>query len=136
MIPTLNLVVLRVSDIEASARFYSALGIDFVREHHGKGPEHLSGVAGSTLLEIYPAEEGQTTSAVRLGFVVSSIDKALDAMVKNRGVVVSIPQNSPWGIRAVVPDGHKIELLEGGADAQQAVPADCPASASPQQRRG
>lgn len=49
----LNLVVLRVADIEMSARFYSVLGIRFEKEQHGKGPVHLSGLIGSVLLELY-----------------------------------------------------------------------------------
>ncbi len=45
--PYLNLVVLRVTDIEASGRFYAAFGITFIHEKHGNGLEHLSGRSGT-----------------------------------------------------------------------------------------
>ena len=110
----LNLVVLRVADIEISARFYEALGISFTPEQHGKGPRHLSGHAGRVLLEIYPAVDGLTTRALRLGFSIPSMDKALANITPAGGSVLSEPKASEWGVRAVVvdPDGHKIELIE------------------------
>ncbi|MGH8445442.1 MAG: VOC family protein [Solimonas sp.] len=114
MTPTLNLLVLRVADPAAAMRFYAALGITFVRERHGNGPEHFSGLAGTVLLELYPAGEATGTRSTRLGFAVSSIATTLDALLKNGGTVLSTPQNGPWSLRAVVadPDGHRVELAQ------------------------
>ena len=125
---SLNLLVLRVADIDRSAAFYATLGLKFKREQHGKGPEHLSAVAGETLLEIYPAEDGVTTTAVRLGFSVAAIRPLIDAMVSTGGELFSSAKQTTWGLRAVVvdPDGHKIELLE--PQAQQVAAADEPAA--------
>lgn len=118
--PTLNLLVLRVASMEASSGFYAALGLRFVRERHGQGPEHLSGMAGGVLLEIYPAGDGPTTHPVRLGFRVLSIDTTIDAVLRAGGTLLSKPEPSAWGRRVVLvdPDGHKVELLE--ADPQAA----------------
>jgi catechol-2,3-dioxygenase len=38
----INLIVIRVSDIDRSAAFYRALGLVLVKERHGTGPEHYS----------------------------------------------------------------------------------------------
>jgi predicted enzyme related to lactoylglutathione lyase len=110
---TLNLVVLKVSDLEVSARFYEALGLSFQREQHGSGPEHLSANAGVVLLELYPLNKGEIAEAMRIGFVVASLEAVLDAVVKVGGKV-SQPRSGPWGQRAVAvdPDGHKVEPVQ------------------------
>jgi lactoylglutathione lyase len=110
----LNLVVLRVTDIEVSGRFYAAFGINFIREKHGNGPEHLSGQSGSLMLELYPLGSAASTAAVRLGFSVPLLAPVIHAVTQTGGYLLSEPQSCVWGLRAVVsdPDGHKIELLE------------------------
>lgn len=110
----LNLLVLRARDIAALVRFYAALGIEFNKEQHGSGPEHYSGKAGAVLLEIYPIGSGAATTAIRLGFTVSSISTSIAAAVAAGGTIVSPPQDSSWGSRAVLmdPEGHKVELLQ------------------------
>lgn len=114
--PILNLLVLRVTSIDAAEGFYTALGLSFVHEQHEAGPRHLSCMAGETLLELYPTEDGLTTQSTRLGFNVRSLDTAVDAVVKVGGTLISKPKQGTWGRRAVVsdPDGHKVELLERG----------------------
>lgn len=110
----LNLVVLRVKSVDVSAQFYAALGIAFKREQHGKGPIHLSGEAGSVVLELYPSEPDSATTAIRLGFVVPSIEGLLASIVDAGGIVVSEPKSGPWGVRAVLadPDGNRVEVVE------------------------
>jgi hypothetical protein len=46
--------VLRVDDIEKMRAFLEALGLTFVREKHGSGPEHYSCERNGRVLEIYP----------------------------------------------------------------------------------
>lgn len=123
----INLLVLRVADINRSAAFFASLGLIFKKEQHGNGPEHLSAVVGETLLEVYPAEGGVTTKAVRLGFSVAAIKPVIDAMISTGGEIFSPPKQTTWGLRAIVvdPDGHKIELLE--TQAQQVAASDEPA---------
>lgn len=110
----LNLVVLRVANPEFVARFYSALGMSFVREQHGTGPEHFSGSVGGMLLELYPAVDGSTANLIRLGFSVPSVASAVEAALQAGGSLVSESKPGPWGIRAVIADpaGHKVEPLE------------------------
>ncbi len=111
---SLNLVVIRSADLNRSARFFAALGVELAREIHGSGPEHLAGRVGSVVLEVYPSEGTVKTKGVRLGFCVQSIAKVLDSLAKESGVVLSPPKDSPWGMRTVVvdPDGHRVELTE------------------------
>src|SRR5882672_2278894 len=64
--PKLNLVVIRVSDIEAAHRFYSALGLSFAKHAHGKGPTHYASDEGSVVFEIY--QQIGTDDAPQLDF--------------------------------------------------------------------
>lgn len=110
----MNLVVIRSADLERSLRFYSALGITFLREQHGSGPEHLAATLGTVVLEIYPQGSLEKTIGVRLGFRVNSLVPTIASVLAMNGTVVSPIQKSEWGLRAVVsdPDGHRIELIE------------------------
>ncbi len=108
-----NLVVIRSSDMEASKAFYERIGLTFASHRHGKGARHYACEMGSMVFEIYPLRE-VTSAGTRLVFQVSDVD-ALMATLSAVGVdVLSTPQDSPWGRRAVVrdPDGHSIELTE------------------------
>lgn len=40
--PRLNLVVLRVADLDRAAAFYRLLGFEFTKHAHGSGPEHYA----------------------------------------------------------------------------------------------
>lgn len=65
---SLNLLVLYVSDLNESRKFYELLGLDLTLEQHGpEGPVHYSAeLSGGLILELYPAPVG-LTSRVRLG---------------------------------------------------------------------
>jgi predicted enzyme related to lactoylglutathione lyase len=111
----LNLVVLRTTDLERSAAFYSCLGVSFVRHRHGNGPEHLAAEMPGVVFELYPSSTDTTpTKDTRIGFTVASLDAALTALAEFPGAIVSPPKDSPWGRRAVAadPDGHRVELVE------------------------
>ena len=110
----LTLVVIRAHDIDRLAEFYSVLGLEFARHHHGEGPEHLSAVMGETVFEIYPAVSNESTAATRLGFSVPSLTQAISAFRDLNAIVLVEPAESPFGRRAVVKDfeGHKVELYE------------------------
>jgi lactoylglutathione lyase len=113
MVTRLNLVVIRVADLERSAQLYQSLGLALIKEHHGGGPEHYSANVHGTILELYPRRsESEQTSQVRLGFCVESLDKVLDSIQKSGGRVLSTARDSPWGRRAVIEDldGHRIEI--------------------------
>jgi lactoylglutathione lyase len=110
----LNLVVLRSTDLDRAARFYGLLGINFAREKHGSGPEHLASKLGEVVLEIYPDVSAGQDPRVRIGFDVPSVEDAIKKIRENGSVVLTPPKESPWGLRAVVadPDGHRVELRE------------------------
>src|SRR5205085_3796765 len=98
----LNLVVLRSADLDRAASFYGLLGLTFVRERHGSGPEHLACQLGSVALELYPQADSTSTAATRVGFRVSSVAAAVAAVRDAGAVVLSPPKDSPWGCRAVL----------------------------------
>lgn len=109
----LNLIVIRVKDLTISKKFYEILGISFSYEQHGKGEKHLCAVLSEIVFEIYPQNNNIDTSAVRLGFRVSSVDKVIKDLEEIGVVIVSPAKDSQWGRRAVIldPDGYKIELV-------------------------
>src|SRR5438552_450575 len=108
---SLNLIVIRASDLEQAQRFYEALGLTFMREQHGRGPEHLVAGLGDVVFEIYPRGSGSSTIGVRLGFKVASVEAAVLTAQQLGAHVVLPPTNGPWGLRAVIldPEGHRLE---------------------------
>jgi lactoylglutathione lyase len=113
--PSLNLLVLRAEHPERLCAFYSALGLNFVREQHGKGPVHHASAIGGSIFEIYPrGTDAPTTAGARIGFNVESLDAALSALADQQVSVLSGPSTTSRGRLAVVcdPEGHKVELVE------------------------
>jgi predicted enzyme related to lactoylglutathione lyase len=116
--PRLNLIVLRVSDIDHAAGFYRLLGCEFSKHGHGSGPLHYVAEVNGVVFELYSAtaEQGISTTA-RIGFAVDNVDEVTARLAAFAGAkVVKSPGNSEWGRRAVVadPDGHRIELSASG----------------------
>jgi len=103
--PKLDLLVLRCADLELTARFYSALGLDLVAEQHGNGPKHYSARVGETLLEFYPA--GSVSGPLRLGFVVDDPLASAEA-----ALAVAGRRLTSAAAEAVLldPDGNRIHL--------------------------
>ncbi|WP_071527356.1 VOC family protein [Nodosilinea nodulosa] len=119
---TLNLVVLRSSDIARAAAFYSRLGLQFSRHRHDDGPEHFAAeLPGDGVFELYPlASNGASTLGIRIGFRVPSVDAAIAALSDYPAALVTPARDSEWGRRAVVadPDGHRVELIQNHAAAR------------------
>ena len=67
-VSALDYLVIYVSDLEASAQFYGALGLTLVREQHGFGPVHYSAQLGPTVLEAIAALQADGPIA-RLGLL-------------------------------------------------------------------
>ncbi len=112
---TLNLVVLRSSDLARAVAFYTRLGLQFSQHRHGSGPEHFAAELSGGVFELYPlASDGASTLGARIGFRVPSVDAALAALSDYPTAVVTPARDSEWGRRAVVadPDGHRVELLQ------------------------
>lgn len=111
----LNLLVLKVKDIELTAQFYAALGIQFQAEQHGAGPLHYSALLGNTVVEIYPTNTQQDVTAnIRLGFTVQHLTEMMNKLKSLHVQVTTEPKQTAWGFRAVIisHDGHVIELVE------------------------
>jgi predicted enzyme related to lactoylglutathione lyase len=116
--PVLNLVVLRCADIHLAMAFYSKLGLKFTRHRHGAGVEHYSAELADLVFELYPQSgDGPSSIGTRIGFSVTSVDEAFQALADYPMAVISGPKDSEWGRRAIVadPDGHRIELLQSRA---------------------
>jgi catechol 2,3-dioxygenase-like lactoylglutathione lyase family enzyme len=76
-VSALDYLVIYVSDLEASAQFYGALGLTLVREQHGFGPVHYSAQLGPTVLELYPAGTRPPTRT-RLGLRIPGAEATTD----------------------------------------------------------
>jgi predicted enzyme related to lactoylglutathione lyase len=112
---SLNLVVVTTADLARTVEFYTALGISFMPERHGKGPEHVAAAIVGTVFEIYPRDALPVIQApVRPGFRVVSVDETVAKLRKLGAAVLSRPQDFPWGRMAVLndPDGHRLEISE------------------------
>jgi lactoylglutathione lyase len=112
---SLNLVVIRSSDIDRAVQFYNQLGLRFHRQQHDDGPEHYSTQIGNTVFEIYPLNrDGASSIGVRLGFVVDSLSDVLNKMREVGVKVISQSEKREWGYSCVVEDfdGHKVEVSD------------------------
>jgi lactoylglutathione lyase len=114
----LNLVVIRSSDLDRAAHFYTQLGLRFERHRHGQGVEHRSALVGSTVFEIYPGANTESTAATWIGFHVEGLAAVITALQLAGGTVVMPIHDSPWGRRVVIadPDGHRVELTSDGGE--------------------
>jgi lactoylglutathione lyase len=105
--------VIRSRDIDRAVTFYQMLGMRFTQHSHGNGPEHYTSETADLVFELYPLTSSQMpTIAMRLGFQVDDLDKLVMELASISATIVSPPQDSPWGRRAVVKDfdGHTVEL--------------------------
>ena len=115
MATRLNLVVIRVADLERSASFYRSMQMPLTKESHGAGPDHYSVDLGGVVMELYPRRsEAEATTQTRIGLVVEKLDDVLAVCQASGGQLIAAAKDSPWGRRAIVkdPDGHTIELVE------------------------
>ena len=113
MTPRPNLTVLRCKDIDASARFYRLLGLEFEKHRHGEGPKHYAASDGVWTFELYPASaKFPANNSTRIGFAVESCDGITESLRAAGFLIEADPADSPWGRRAVAvdPDGHRVEL--------------------------
>lgn len=111
MTAALDLLVLRVADLERSRRFYEALGLVFVEERHGSGPVHLAATLESGLVvELYPVTgDAPPDTQTRLGFTVGSRSAVLSAL-RGRGFAVPADGDDRRTVVVTDPDGRRVEL--------------------------
>lgn len=101
----IQLLVLRCADLEASRRFYEALGLDLQEERHGDGPRHLSASVGGAVVELYPVD-ARGPSNIRWGLRVDDLDPVLARLA-----ALGIATRREGEAHVVVdPDGSHLEL--------------------------
>ncbi|HET6879248.1 MAG TPA: VOC family protein [Pirellulales bacterium] len=112
----LKLLVLKTNRLEPLCKFYSSLGVEFAVEKHGAGPVHYAGTVGDAVLELYPLAAGAMadTTAPRLGFAVTDVQRVTAELESLVAKIVSMPRQTKWGLRAVLndPDGRPVEIYE------------------------
>ncbi|MFT3883797.1 MAG: hypothetical protein QM703_29720 [Gemmatales bacterium] len=112
---TVNLLVLRCKDVEHTRRFYEQLGLTFIEEKHGAGPQHYASDTGSFVLELYPVAEGQQPDNVRIGLSVPMLaDLAGNIRHNSEITIVKPPYAAADRIVMVLqdPDGRKLEISQ------------------------
>ncbi|MFD5211549.1 VOC family protein [Streptomyces anulatus] len=66
-----DLIVIYTDRLDACHAFYTELGLTFVKEQHGPGPEHYATQLEGTALELYPASPDRpATGSLRLGLTI------------------------------------------------------------------
>jgi len=110
-----NLLVLRCKDVEVTRRFYEQLGLAFVEEKHGAGPQHYAWESDGFVLELYPAAEGQAPDNVRIGFSTPLLADLAGSLRHNSDVnVVKQPYATPDRLVMLLqdPDGRKVDVSQ------------------------
>lgn len=102
---SLDLIVLRVADIDASATFYRALGLVLIEEQHERGPRHFSMDVAGVTVELYPRGERASTSGQRLELLVADPAACLTAALAHGGKRVGAA-----GFSVEDLDGHRLSL--------------------------
>jgi lactoylglutathione lyase len=108
-------VVLRVADIEQSARFYTLVGFTLVREQHGDGPEHYSFYLRDNLpCELFPwrGEGPPPQNSVRIGVEVEDVSSTKDKLIEGGFQIVreSSSDTRPAWCIALDPNGNQVEI--------------------------
>jgi catechol 2,3-dioxygenase-like lactoylglutathione lyase family enzyme len=111
--PGMNLVVIRVSDLERSREFYSTLGLDLTPEKHGSGPLHYSCEMNDLVVELYPTKT-RPTGGGRIGLRIARPNLAVDRLLSSGHLSersVSLRREPRAEVLLVRdPDGNDIEL--------------------------
>lgn len=111
-------LVLFVSDVDAAARFYRAVGVPLEDEDHGERPVHFAAELGAVHFAIYAATgpgsapERRSAGASFAGVYVGSLEDALRDVTALGAPLLSGHEVMPWGCRFVVedPDGRAFEV--------------------------
>lgn len=110
---SLNLLVLRCRDLEASRRFYEQFGLRFTQHAHGAGPGHYAHEDERGVLELYPAAGEDAGDKTGLGFSQPDLDELFERLTA-AGHRPQPPRQNPWGRTLVLrdPDDRRVELKQ------------------------
>jgi lactoylglutathione lyase len=111
-------IVLFAAEVDKTAEFYRAIGLELEHEDHGEGPVHFAMELGGVHFAIYPTEVNGRAPARRAagssfpGFYVAALDEVAGALRRMGATVLTEHEQMPWGCRVVVedPDGRAIEI--------------------------
>ena len=106
----LNLVVLRSPELSAVKAFYEAIGLSFVPEKHGRGPDHFSATSGDVVVELYPSGKDTDAGDLRLGFKVGNLADVIPRLI---ALGVDVPDMAERSVVVTDPDGRRVELTQG-----------------------
>jgi predicted enzyme related to lactoylglutathione lyase len=106
-------VNLACNDIDASVKFYRALGVD-VREAKHAGTVTYSCALAGVHFALRKNDGTAAAGGAQLAFMIANLDGALAALhTAGVGRVVEKPTSRPWGMTAIAedPDGRRVELV-------------------------
>lgn len=126
--PSLEALLLRCKDLQASKAFYSQLGCRLVEEQHGKGPLHYSFSSAGLLIELYPSSATHPPSQkVRLALRVNDVPALLKRLrAKELPRVAEAEEHVSERVSTYVlrdPDDNIIELRDLDATPSELSPA-------------
>lgn len=99
-----------VTDLDVSANFYRALGLDLFENNEPGYTRHYDvGLGEETMMQLFPASEKHGASHVQLGFHVDDL-AAVASQLDQRGNAWEC-SNPNW-INTFDPDGNRIHVRE------------------------
>jgi catechol 2,3-dioxygenase-like lactoylglutathione lyase family enzyme len=112
----LNHVTLGVADVEASAAFYSRLGLTQIVADY---PEYARFVAaeGDTTLSLHRAEPSSVAPGASIHFEVHDVDHVTDRLKREGFSFACEPVDQPYLWREAIlvdPDGHRVFVYHAG----------------------
>jgi predicted enzyme related to lactoylglutathione lyase len=115
-------LVFFANDVEATTRFYRAVGIPLDCEIHDDGPAHFAVDVGDLHVAVLPgsvkgmAPARAAGGSTFPGFWVESLEATVDRLATVAAPVLRSHEQMPWGCRVVVsdPDGRPVELNQRG----------------------
>jgi catechol 2,3-dioxygenase-like lactoylglutathione lyase family enzyme len=112
----LNHVTLVVADVEASAAFYTRLGLEQIVASYPDYARFLS-PEGEATLSLHRLEPRPRAGSASIHFEVKDVDSAVDALKEAGFDFVCDPVDQPYLWREAIlldPDGHRIFIYHAG----------------------
>ena len=106
----INLIVLYTSDLQKSKQFYETIGLVFVKEKHGIGPNHYAcALDNGLVIELYPSNK---SGGGRLGFEVTNLQAVLEALGVGESYIKGMTKFSNNTVVIHDPDNRPVHLSE------------------------
>jgi lactoylglutathione lyase len=113
MFSRIGAVILLVSDIKRSIRFYrDTLGMELKQESNDWTELSTRG----TVLALHPARKKKIkkNNGMLVGFSISDFDDVISSLKKKRVKFYKKPKQEPFGKHAIIqdPDGHLLSIVQ------------------------